>query len=81
MANIISKNVEKGVTSSVVVVVASALSLLIVKGAKSLGIDVDSIQITAALVVVISGLLAAANNWFKHREKAVVAPKVEAKKE
>jgi high-affinity Fe2+/Pb2+ permease len=73
MANLVSKNVEKGVTSTVVVVIASALSLAIVKGAKMIGIDVDNIQVTAALVMVISGLIAAGHNWFRHREKPAAA--------
>lgn len=81
MANIVSKNVEKGTTNLIVVAIATALSVSVVKGAKALGVDVDNAQITMALVAVISGLLSAAQNWIKHREKAAPTIKIIDKKE
>lgn len=69
MANVVKKNVEKGVVSTVVVALASILAIAVQQGAKRMGLDIDCAQTTVIITATIAGLIAAAQNWLKHRKK------------
>ena len=69
MANVVKKNVEKGVVSTVVVALASILAIAVQQGAKRMGLDIDYAQTTVIITATIAGLIAAAQNWLKHRKK------------
>jgi uncharacterized membrane protein len=69
MANIVSKNVEKGVNNTVVVAIASLLAMAAQQGAKQIGLDIDSSQMTVIITAGLSGIIAAIQNWYSHRQK------------
>lgn len=70
MANIVRKNVEKGVNSTVIVAISSVLAIAAQQGAKQLGMDIDSAQMTVIITAGLSGIIAAAQNWFTHRKES-----------
>ena len=72
-ANIVRKNLEKSGNTSIIVVIASLASIVLVKGARKVGVEVDVATATTAATVVISGIIAGVQNWAKHR-KAKKAP-------
>lgn len=74
MANLVSKNLEKSVTNLVIVGIASAVSIAATAAAKKAGVDIDSVQVNAAVITVLSGLLAGVENWWSHRKEKVQPP-------